>query len=145
MKTCDTCGEAKALDAFPADGRTKDGHSKTCEACSTVAARRCNVCDVVKPIEAFAANAGEKSGRGYTCKACKADKQREYHAGVAPEDKAEAAKAFRAGIRQGKCAICADAISGTGICSRCKAAVHVLGGLEGLKQAVRAVRYLERE
>lgn len=56
---------------------------------------------------------------------------------------AEQQRAFRAGIRKGKCAICSSAIYGQGICGRCKALVEELGGLEGLKQAVRAVRYLQ--
>jgi hypothetical protein len=52
-------------------------------------------------------------------------------------------QAYRAGIRKGKCAVCASAIEGEGLCSRCQAAVYVLGDLEGLKRAVKAVKYLE--
>ncbi|MEU0245184.1 hypothetical protein ABZ192_12790 [Streptomyces sp. NPDC006235] len=51
--------------------------------------------------------------------------------------------AYRAGIRKDRCAVCSSAIEGEGLCSRCRAAVVVLGDLEGLKQAVRALKYLE--
>ncbi|MCX4547291.1 hypothetical protein [Streptomyces sp. NBC_01500] len=52
-------------------------------------------------------------------------------------------RAYRAGVRENKCAICALPIKAReGICETCTECVEVLGGLAGLKRAVRAVRYL---
>ncbi|MGW6755951.1 hypothetical protein [Streptomyces sp. NPDC055006] len=69
---------------------------------------------------------------------------REYRADVPAGVKAEQQAAWRAGMRKDKCAICGSAIEGHGICDDCVSHVEALGGLEGLKQAVRAVRYLAK-
>jgi hypothetical protein len=61
------------------------------------------------------------------------------------EELAAKQAAYRAGMRKDKCAICGGPIEGQGICMRCEGHVMALGGLEGLKQAVRAVRYLQSE
>jgi hypothetical protein len=91
--------------------------------------RRCNACGVEKALEEFPLRKGAALGHDYQCKECQAD----------------AARANRAGVKEGACAVCGDSIEGRGICSACRAAVTVLGGLDGLKRAVRAVRYLDGE
>lgn len=105
--------------------------------------RRCNTCKEVKPLGEFPRSAGQPEGHGYQCKACKAAATKERRADTPAEVLAEQQKAFRAGIRVDKCAICGEAIEGRGICLDCRDLVEALGGLEGLKRAVRAVRYLE--
>lgn len=55
---------------------------------------------------------------------------------------AEEARAHRANIKEGLCAVCGTSIQGRGVCVTCEECIEVLGGLEGLKRAVRAVRYL---
>lgn len=89
--------------------------------------RRCNGCGETKPLDNFPKSTAQLLGHGYTCKPCLAAEQR----------------AQRAGMRKGKCAICGGYVEGTGICYSCQEHVRLLGGLEGLKRAVRAVRYLE--
>lgn len=105
--------------------------------------RRCAQCGATRELSEFPSDPGAAAGRGYTCNACKAERTRSYKATIAPEDKAEAQRAYRAGVRQNKCAVCGDAISGLGICDRCAGHIAGLGGLDGLKQAVRAVRYID--
>lgn len=104
--------------------------------------RKCNRCGEVKPLDDFPLRSGAYRGHGYHCKPCHAEQARERRKYIPASDKAEAQKAFRAGVRKDKCAICRTAIEGHGICDQCAEAVEMLGGLEGLKQAVRAVRYL---
>lgn len=36
MKYCQRCGQTKRLSEFPPDGRTRDGRTYTCRACSSV-------------------------------------------------------------------------------------------------------------
>jgi len=111
-----------------------------------VSVKTCRVCGKAKPLEAFGKRKDSADGLEYDCKRCKADAQAERHRQTSPEAKAEAQRAYRAGIREDACAVCGDAIKARrGICARCQGAVDVLGGLAGLKQAVRAVRYLEGE
>ncbi len=107
--------------------------------------RRCARCKEVKPLEDF--NLDRKNqGRGYYCKPCKAEDARERRAAMDPEQLAtqqrEGSKAYRAGMRKDKCAVCGTAIQGHGVCVTCEECIEVLGGLEGLKRAVRAVRYM---
>jgi hypothetical protein len=63
------------------------------------------------------------------------------------EELAAEARAYRAGMRKYKCAVCGIRIGQEdgGLCDTCQECVDVLGGLEGLKRAVRAVRYLTAE
>jgi hypothetical protein len=70
---------------------------------------------------------------------------RTLRAATPAEEKAAAQAAYRAGMRKDKCAICRGPIEGYGICGACEDHVRALGGLDGLKQAVRAVRYLQEE
>jgi recombinational DNA repair protein RecR len=70
---------------------------------------------------------------------------RNLRAATPPETLAAKQAAFRAGMRKDKCAICGNSIDGHGICDICDDHVRALGGLDGLKQAVRAVRYLQSE
>ena len=107
--------------------------------------RRCTKCGEEKPLEDFAKHRRGAEGHRRTCKACQRADAREYRATIAPEDRAEAQRAYRAGIRQDRCAVCQGEIEGQGLCGDCEEAVKALGGLPGLKQAVRAVRYLEGE
>lgn len=102
--------------------------------------KKCTRCGVVKPLTEFSP---EKGGRRAShCKACKAAAEAERKAQMTPEEKADAQAAYRAGIREGRCAVCGTSIEGRGICVTCQECVDVLGGLEGLKRAVSAVRYL---
>jgi hypothetical protein len=48
-------------------------------------------------------------------------------------------------MRKDTCAVCGGAVQGYGICPHCEEHVRMLGGLEGLKRAVRAVRYLQKK
>jgi hypothetical protein len=107
--------------------------------------KTCTKCKEEKPLEAFPPDPKHKDGRQSHCRACKAKDQAARMAGKSPEDKAYAMRAYRAGMRQGKCAVCGTAIEGAGICETCRECVDVLGGLEGLKRAVRAVRFLDEE
>jgi hypothetical protein len=107
--------------------------------------RKCSTCKQTKPLDAFSTNPSTPTGISYRCKVCKAKAEQERRKGIPAEDKAEAARALRAGMRKDKCAICRAAIQGHGICDSCADAVETLGGLEGLKQAVRAVKYLTSE
>lgn len=107
--------------------------------------RECSTCRQTKPLEAFSTNPSTPTGIEYRCKACKAKAEQERRKGIPAEDKAEVARAFRAGMRKDKCAVCRAEIQGHGICDSCADAVETLGGLEGLKQAARAVKYLTSE
>lgn len=104
--------------------------------------RQCWTCKEAKPLEAFNRDAAQPSGLSSQCKACHTRYERERRRNIPAEDKAEAMRAYRAGMRKDRCAICKAAIEGHGICDRCANAVAILGGLDGLKQAVRAWRYL---
>jgi hypothetical protein len=53
-----------------------------------------------------------------------------------------AMQAYRAGMRLDKCAVCGGAVEGHDICYPCRDHIRMLGGLEGLKRAARAVKYL---
>jgi hypothetical protein len=75
----------------------------------------------------------------------KAEVMRNIRAATPAEEKAAAQAAYRAGMRKDKCAICGGHVEGHGICWSCDDHVRMLGGLEGLKRAVRAVRYLQSE
>jgi hypothetical protein len=108
----------------------------------------CSVCGMVKPVSRFAPTA-----KVATCKGCweagrkerNAHTMRTLRAATPHEEKAAKQAAFRAGMRKDKCAICRGPIEGYGICDVCEGHVSALGGLDGLKQAVRAVRYLQSE
>jgi hypothetical protein len=109
--------------------------------------RQCARCKKVKPLEDFALARKRTKGRDYNCKPCKAEITRERRAAMDPdqlaEQRRESSKAYRAGMRENSCAICRTTIKARqGICEGCAEHVEALGGLEGLKQAVRAVRYL---
>jgi hypothetical protein len=58
---------------------------------------------------------------------------------------AEQQRAYRAGMRVDKCAVCGGYVTGYGICYVCQEYIRLLGGLEGLKRAARAVKYLNDE
>lgn len=106
-----------------------------------IAKRTCTGCGELKDASEFSKRSdGQPRSE---CKVCRAAKQRQRHAEQSPEEKARKMAAYRAGIRKDRCAVCSSAIEGEGLCSRCRAAVVVLGDLEGLKQAVRALKYLE--
>jgi hypothetical protein len=45
-------------------------------------------------------------------------------------------------MRVDKCAVCGGYVTGYGICYVCQEYIRLLGGLEGLKRAARAVKYL---
>lgn len=114
----------------------------------------CSVCGETRPTREFAPYAPVA-----TCRSCwdggrqgvpgagqrerKNQVMRKLRAATPAEDKAKAQAALRAGMRKDKCAICREPIEGQGICTHCEGHVVALGGLDGLKQAVRAVRYLE--
>lgn len=108
----------------------------------------CSKCGETRPTREFAPGAPVA-----TCATCwdggKGERRRESMRKLRSETPLEelAAKqaAYRAGMRKDKCAICGGPIEGQGICMRCEGHVMALGGLEGLKQAVRAVRYLQSE
>ncbi|MFI2187982.1 hypothetical protein [Streptomyces sioyaensis] len=104
--------------------------------------QKCRTCHKVKALEDFPLRKDAKSGHDSQCKECLAADTRRRRAGLSLEERAEEARAFRAGMRKDKCAICGTRIQGQGICVTCEECVEVLGGLDGLKKAVRAVRYL---
>jgi hypothetical protein len=104
--------------------------------------RKCAACGATKPIEAFPVDPSQTGGHKYRCKACQAADMREARRQTPAEDKAEAQRAYRAGMRADKCAVCRAEIQGRGLCKPCQDAVEQLGGLEGLKVAARAVKYL---
>jgi hypothetical protein len=70
---------------------------------------------------------------------------RDQRAEKTPEEKAAGQAAWRAGIRKDKCAVCASVIEGQGLCLDCRDLVDALGGLDGIKRAVKAVRWLESQ
>jgi hypothetical protein len=106
-----------------------------------IAKRTCTGCGEFKAASEFSKRSdGQPRSE---CKECRAAKQRKREAEVPAEVKARQMAAYRAGIRKDKCAVCGSAIEGEGLCSRCRAAVFVLGDLEGLKRAVKVVKYLE--
>jgi len=107
-----------------------------------VTTQQCRTCRADKPLSDFSANETSATGYSHQCKDCKAAETRARRKNIPAEDKAESMRAYRAGIRKDKCAVCGSTISGHGICDQCADAVATLGGLAGLKQAVRAVRYL---
>lgn len=106
--------------------------------------KRCTKCGESKPLSEFSPDKGVSDGHASWCRRCKADVQAAVMATVPAEDKAAAARAYRAGMRKHKCAVCGVKIKQEdgGLCDMCQECVDVLGGLEGLKRAVRAVRYL---
>jgi hypothetical protein len=93
-------------------------------------------------MDAFPLDPHTPDGYGYHCKECKASAARARRKSIPAEDKAEAQRAYRAGMRKDKCAVCRADIDGHGICDRCADAVATLGGVDGLKLAARAVKYL---
>lgn len=111
--------------------------------------RTCIHCHKAKPVDDFQHSDTASGGLRNVCRDCYLEQKRRYQARmrneVSPEEKAEAARAYRAGMRKDKCAVCGSAIEGHGICEQCAEAVTTLGGLEGLKKAVRAVRHLTGE
>jgi hypothetical protein len=86
--------------------------------------RPCPGCGEAKPAEDFVAD-----GTHYRCRECR---RRD-------------AVAYRAGMRKDACAVCARPIVGDGICQRCWEAIRELGGLDGLKRAARAVKYVQEK
>jgi hypothetical protein len=106
------------------------------------ATKECTNCHKVKPLTDFPEEKRRKDGRGSHCKVCRAEAQAGRRADVPAETKADAQAAYRAGIKKGVCAVCGTSIKGAGLCDTCEECVEVLGGLEGLKKAVSAVRYL---
>lgn len=106
--------------------------------------KTCTACFKDKPLTEFSPHAPNADGYRTHCKACRAAEQAARRdATTTPESRAEAMRAHRAGMRKDKCAICGGSVEGYGICFHCKDHVRMLGGLDGLKRAVRAVRYLE--
>lgn len=105
----------------------------------------CTQCAKVKPLKDFGVDKRMKDGRKSSCNTCKAEKMRELRTDLDKEAHNAEMAAYRAGMRKDKCALCATPIEGYGICTRCEGAVVVLGGLDGLKRAVKAVRYLESQ
>ena len=104
--------------------------------------KTCTRCKRTKELSEFPNDPKHNDGKASHCYPCRAKDQAERRERMTPEEKADAQAAYRAGIRQGRCAVCGTSISGQGICDTCQECVDVLGGLEGLKKAVRAVRYL---
>lgn len=107
--------------------------------------RTCTQCGETKELTEFALQATGSGGRRADCKACQAARQREVRANQSAESKAAEMAAYRAGMRKDRCAICAATISGQGICADCADLVEALGGLEGLKRATKAVRWLDAQ
>ncbi|MGX1133175.1 uncharacterized protein (DUF983 family) [Streptomyces glaucescens] len=86
--------------------------------------RRCPRCGEHKPLDAFLP---EGVNRVYHCKDCNR----------------YAMRAYRAGMRKGKCATCGTGIEGLGVCSPCRDAMRQLGDTpEALRQATRALKWL---
>jgi hypothetical protein len=104
--------------------------------------KTCASCGETKPVSEFGPHTNTADGLRTYCKACHAAQAQERRASESPESRAEAMRAYRAGMRKDKCAICGGSVEGYGICSSCQDHVRMLGGLDGLKRAVRAVRYL---
>lgn len=105
--------------------------------------KTCTKCHQSKPLAEFPPDNRRKGGRQSQCRKCKAKDQAERRSEQTAEEKAEAQAAYRAGMRDFRCAICGTPISDQhGICVTCQECVDVLGGLEGVRKAVRAVRYL---
>lgn len=107
--------------------------------------KTCTKCGEAKPNSHFGPNRERPDGLTSWCRQCRAASELERKAEMPAEEKAEAARAFRAGIRQDRCAVCGTSMKGRGVCVTCQECIEVLGGLEGLKAAVRAVRYLTAE
>ena len=106
--------------------------------------KRCTQCGEVKPLTEFAKQDDRADGRASYCLTCKAKAQATRAATLTAEERNQQQAAKRAGMRKNKCAICHTAIDGEGICVTCEECVEVMGGLEGLKRAVRAVRFLTK-
>ncbi|MFF8942830.1 hypothetical protein ACF1A5_11260 [Streptomyces sp. NPDC014864] len=85
---------------------------------------RCPRCGEAKPVSEYPAGGKNRFDR---CSACKAGEMR----------------AYKAGFRKDRCAVCADKVEGHGICPRCLEAIRVLGDSpEALKRAAKALAYL---
>jgi hypothetical protein len=108
-------------------------------------ARRCTKCREVKPLEAFALHPQGKNGRRAICKECQAADMREARKDETPAERNARMAAYRAGMRKDKCAVCGGAVEGHGICFHCQEHIRMLGGLDGLKRAVKAVKYLAEQ
>lgn len=106
--------------------------------------RVCNKCGKTKPLESFSLHPTGKDGRRAACKECLAAVTREARKDETPDERNARMAAYRAGMRKDACAVCGGAIQGHGICFHCQEHVRMLGGLEGLQRAVKAVKYLER-
>jgi hypothetical protein len=64
--------------------------------------------------------------------------------GICHDCKASEQRRIRAGLRLNTCGTCGSTVEGYDVCSRCRAAIRLLGGtVEALKQAVRAWRWLQ--
>jgi len=107
--------------------------------------RKCSACGLTKPVSEYSPNPQGRDGYQSKCKACRADVQRAANAGKSKEELAAQMAAYRAGIRKDRCAVCSGQIKGQGICSRCDSYISALGGLDGLKRATRAVKWLRSQ
>ncbi|MGI5408231.1 hypothetical protein ACQEV9_15725 [Streptomyces chartreusis] len=108
--------------------------------------RTCTKCKEEKPLSEFSPSKQGKAGLSAHCKACRADEQRERHRATPAEVHAQKMRRQRAGVRKDVCVSCGEAIEGEGFCSRCKAAVIILGDTpEALKRASKALAYLQEE
>lgn len=167
MIHCTLCRKDKPADDF-APSNVYQGTTGQCRSCMTlyralraqgthdakVAVRRaqdpveCRSCHQLKPCEEITPNHLVP-----TCFACdvkaraeaKRQNQAERRAELTPEEKAEASRAYRAGMRKDKCAVCGTSMQGHGVCVTCEECIEVLGGLEGLRRAVKAERYLSEK
>ena len=94
-KTCRSCGDAKALDAFSRHPQTRDGRASSCKACDSKRLRAraekikstvkvvpeskvCPTCRTEKPSAEFGKRAALKDGLSYECKACTRKRSAEY-------------------------------------------------------------------
>ncbi len=105
--------------------------------------RTCWRCKEAKPLEDFAISSNKAGGRDHSCKACKAADMQERRANTPAEVKADEMRAYRAGVRPGKCATCHTAIDGKGVCEPCRGALRQLGDSpEALRQAAKVLVWM---
>jgi hypothetical protein len=107
--------------------------------------KTCTKCGEVKPLAEFPFRHKETGQRHSACRACRAEWARDNRTAETLEERRAHMSAYRAGMRKDTCAVCGGAVQGYGICPHCEEHVRMLGGLEGLKRAVRAVRYLQKQ
>jgi hypothetical protein len=110
-----------------------------------VKTKTCTTCGEVKPLAEFPFRNKAAGQRHSACRACRAEWARDHRTEQTLEERRAQMTAYRAGMRKDTCAVCGGAIEGSGICFHCEEHVRMLGGLEGLKRAVRAVRYLQKQ